>query len=266
MNLFLARVVFVVFAILLIVSFISIFNKKFRNKKIYIALPILLLTLIVAYNIDTRIPNKELKVEYSSIGELFKDKGDSMKSWVPEDCKGLVKLYSEGQVLNPYDSTNFVGDYESFSDECKDIVKDVYASEKKKQDERIEKYKEEELKKTEEFNAQYPNVTYVDVKDVNQAIEKAKNLVTSQINNNIQIKDNFKIIDASYNKMTIEVFDTEFTNGAAVAVQNIIFTAYQDAGLSRDSSSPKEITAIIKCGEGIREASWELGKAPVRKE
>lgn len=174
-----------------------------------------------------------LTKEYSTISELFEDKGYLMKTWTPKDCEVLVNLYNEGQVLNSKEITNFVYDYDNFSEDCKVVVEDVYDSEKQKEDERIIKFKEEDSKKTEEFNAQYSNIKYTEAENYNEAIEEAKNLVTSQISNNLDIKDKFKIIEASYNEMTIDVFDLDFTNGGAVAVQNIIFDAYQEVGLSR---------------------------------
>lgn len=205
------------------------------------------------------------KKEYSSISELFEDRGYLMKEWNEEDCKELVRLYDGGQELNQKEITNFVYDYKNLSSECKEIVKNVYDAEKLKEDERIKKFKEEDGKKTEEFNVEYPNVPYAEVKD-DKVVEQAKTIVISKINETMNIKEEFEIVDASTTKMTIEVFDFDFTNGAAVAVQNIIFDAYQDAGLARGSNYAIEITAIVKCGNETREASWKLGESPIRKE
>lgn len=205
------------------------------------------------------------KKEYSSISELFEDRGYLMKEWNEEDCKELVRLYNDGQELNQKEITNFVYDYKSLSSECKEIVKNVYDAEKLKEDERIKKFKEEDGKKTEEFNIEYPNVPYAEVKD-DKVVEQAKTIVISKINETMNIKDEFEVVDASTTKMTIEVVNFDFTNGAAVAVQNIIFDAYKEAGLARGVNYTIPITAIVKCGNETREATWELGKSPIRKE
>lgn len=58
MYLVMGRILFIVFMILAVLSIISIFNKKYRNKKIYIGLASALILSIVCCNID--IKNKQV--------------------------------------------------------------------------------------------------------------------------------------------------------------------------------------------------------------
>lgn len=53
MYLFIGRIATFAFIILAIISIISIFNKKFRNKKLYLAMPLMVIIFVVCFNIDT---------------------------------------------------------------------------------------------------------------------------------------------------------------------------------------------------------------------
>ena len=78
MYLAIGRIAFAVFAILGILSVISIFNKKFRNKKVYIGLVCALMISIIFVNVDMKSKEKIKKPTVTTI-QMTKKKKVSQK-------------------------------------------------------------------------------------------------------------------------------------------------------------------------------------------
>lgn len=81
MYLAIGRIAFAVFAILGILSVISIFNKKFRNKKVYIGLVCALMISIIFVNVDMKSKEKIKKptVTTTTISTNTNDKKEESK-------------------------------------------------------------------------------------------------------------------------------------------------------------------------------------------